>query len=173
VLFRQILLLSPMDPQLWVRHAEALKRLGRKQDAVQSFRRAAQMLSEFGHFQRAIAAMRLALELSPNDIDLISDLIRLELKKNKKGTRTVEVPITDIGAVVAESQRLALPMLEQQPVAPGITMDVKLPEYPMVKRLSDREVAIRPAPDAKWLVVSSDGPVSLRYTDELPPDIGT
>lgn len=167
VLYRQILMQAPMDPQLWVRHAEALKRLNRKRDAVLSYQRAAHMLAELGHFQRAIAAMRLALELEPNDIDLISELIRMEMRKNKKGTRTVEVPIADVAAAVPEAQRLALPMLQEEP-AKAITVEIPMPEYPLVKRVSDREIAIKPAPDAKWIIVSSDGSLSLRYADEAP-----
>ncbi len=167
VLYRQILMLAPLDPQLWVRHAEALKRLNRKRDAVLSYQRASHMLAELGHFQRAIAAMRLALELEPDDIEVISELIRLELRKNKRGTKTVEVPIADVSASVPEASRLALPMLKEEP-ARAITVEVPMPEYPLVKRVSDREIAIKPSPEAKWIIVSGDGSLSLRYADEAP-----
>jgi tetratricopeptide (TPR) repeat protein len=167
VLYRQILLLAPLDPQLWVRHAEALKRLSRQREAMMSYQRAAMMLGELGHFQRAIAAMKLALELSPDNIDLISDLIRLEMRKNKRGTKTVEVPIADVSVSVPEAARLALPMLAQEPTR-AITVEIPMPEYPLVKRVSDRELAIKPTPEGKWLIVSADTAVSLRYADEAP-----
>ncbi len=177
-LYRQILMLSPLDPQLWVRHAEALKRLGRTFDAVGSYRRASQMLAEVGLFPRAIAALRLALELTPDDVDLISELIRLELKKNKKGgPKTLEMPVTDLPPPAAASQPLALPML-QDPAAvedavtnPGLAVEVAPPEYPLVRHLSERALAIRLRPGDPWMVVTSESKLTVWQTDDLPdPD---
>ncbi len=90
------------------------------------------------------------------------------MKKNRKGTKTVEVPVVDLPSAPSDSQRLALPMLEETVTNPGVTIEVRAPEYPMVRRLSERELAIRPQPDARWMVVSAEGPVSLRFLDELP-----
>src|SRR3954469_11100873 len=131
VLYRQILLLHPRDPQLWVRHAEALKRLGRSDDAIESYRRASLMLAELGHLPRAVAALRLALELKENDLDLIAELIRMELKKNQRETRP-GTPTVQMQRLHTPQPLLALPVLEEAVTNPGITIEVLggLEDYP-------------------------------------------
>src|SRR5688572_21027065 len=119
VLYRQMLLLHPREAQLWVRHAEALKRLSRSDDAVDSYRRAASMLSEAGHVPRAVAALRLALELKPDDLELISELIRMELKKNKREGR----PRPALARIATPKELLALAVLEEPVTHPGITLE--------------------------------------------------
>lgn len=168
VLYRQMLLLHPRDAQLWVRHAEALRRLVRIDDAVDSYRRAAGMLAEAGHFPRAVAALRLALEMRPEDLDLISELIRMELRKNQREVRTASVPPPP-PRIPTPDQMLALPILEEPITNPGITIEV-LPhadEWPQVRRLSDRAVALKPGPDARWVVIESDSELRVSFADNL------
>lgn len=83
VMLRQLLLQAPRDGQLWVRHAETLRRMGRPADAAGSFRTGARVLGEDGHVARGIAAMKLALQLRPDDLDLISELIQLQQKRGR------------------------------------------------------------------------------------------
>ncbi len=167
VLYRQMLLQYPRDPQLWVRHAETLRRLQRVPEAIDSYQRAAAMLAELGHFPRAVAALRLALELKPDDLDLISELIRLELRKNLREARPAPA------AVVVESpetpeERLALPALDEPVTNPGITIEVTDPHrWPQVRRLSGRGVALKSGPDARWVIVESDSELRISFADEL------
>jgi tetratricopeptide (TPR) repeat protein len=170
VLCRQMLLLHPRDAQLWVRHADTLKRLSRVDDAVESYRRAAAMLTEAGHFPRAVAALRLALELRNDDLDLISELIRVELKKNSRDARTVTA------ATAAPPRRirtpdalLALPILDEPVTNPGVTLEVMAPadDWPQVRRLSKRAVALKPGPDARWVVIESETDVRVSFADAV------
>lgn len=86
VLLRQALTQSPRDVQSWLKHAEVLKRLGRNLDAISNYRLAARILDDDGHHQRAVAALKLALSLVPDDIDLITDIIRLEMRARRTTT---------------------------------------------------------------------------------------
>lgn len=170
VLFRQMLLTQPRDGQLWVRHAEALKRLGRTDDSVESYRRAAAMLAEAHHFPRAVAALKLALEQRPDDLDLISELIRVELRKNAREGRS-----SPVAAVVAPPRiptpdpMLALPVLEEPITNPGITIEVVPPDHdwPQMRRLSARAVALKTSADARWIVLESDTEVRVSFADEV------
>ncbi len=168
VLYRQMLLLHPRDAQLWVRHAEALKRLSRTEDAVDSYRRAAAMLSEAGHFPRAVAALRLALELHHDDLDLISELIRMELKKNLREPRSVTAPSLP-ARISTPDHLLALPVLSEPITNPGVTIEVVPPsdQWPQVRRLSSRAVALKPGPDARWVVIESQTGIRVSFTDTL------
>ena len=169
VLYRQMLLLHPRDAQLWVRHADALKRLSRVDDAVESYRRAAAMLTEAGHFPRAVAALRLALELRNDDLDLISELIRVELKKNHREARAMTPAVPPPRRIPTPDALLALPILEEPITNPGITIEVLPPadEWPQVRRLSGRAVALRPGPDARWVLIESDTEVRVSFADAV------
>lgn len=168
VLYRQMLLLHPRDAQLWVRHAEALKRLTRIEDAVESYKRAAAMLAEAGHYPRAVAALKLALELRSDDLDLISELIRTELKKNHLQARAPTAPAMP-AAIPTPTELLALPVLEEAITNPGITIEV-LPsadEWPQVRRISSRSLGLKAGPDARWVVIKSKSELEVTFADEL------
>jgi tetratricopeptide (TPR) repeat protein len=167
VLYRQMLLQYPRDAQLWVRHAETLKRLDRIPEAVESYQRAAAMLAELSHFPRAVAALRLALELKPDDLDLISELIRMELRKNLREARPAPV-VPSLARAETPAEMLALPALDEPVTNPGITIEVAdATHWPDVRRLSARAVALKSSPDARWVIVESDTDLRLSFTDEL------
>jgi hypothetical protein len=86
VLLRQVLTQSPRDSATWLKHAEVLKRLARPVDAVASYRLAARLLDEDGYHSRAAVALKLALRLLPEDVDLIADIIRSEMKARRPGS---------------------------------------------------------------------------------------
>ncbi len=171
VLFRQMLLTQPRDGQLWVRHAEALKRLGRTDDSVESYRRAAAMLAEAHHFPRAAAALKLALEQRPDDLDLISELIRVELRKNQREGRAAPVAAAVAAAprIPTPDAMLALPILEEPVTNPGITIEVVPPndDWPQLRRLSARAVALKTNADARWIVLDSDSEVRVSFADDV------
>ena len=83
VLYRQMLTLQPRDSGLWLRHAEVLKRLKRIEPAVGAYRMAAQLLMDVGHGPRAVACLKLAHELQPEDLDLVTEIIRYELRQRQ------------------------------------------------------------------------------------------
>lgn len=108
ILLRQALTQSPSDVQTWLKHAEVLKRLSRNADAVSSYRIAARLLDDTGHHHRAVAALKLGLALSHDDIDLITDIIRLEMRarRSNDGVRSlfpVSSPSQLLGAGGASS----------------------------------------------------------------------
>lgn len=109
VLLRQALTQAPRDVQTWLKHAEVLKRLSRDADAVSSYRLAARLLDEAGHHHRAVAALKLGLALVPDDIELITDIIRLEMRARQAtaGVRSVfpvSSPSQLLGTVPASSE---------------------------------------------------------------------
>ncbi len=121
VLYRQMLTVAPRDPSLWLRHAELLKRLARTESSVSSYRMAARLLMDAGHAARAIACLKMALELLPDDIDLVTDIIRFELRqlKTQRASHLPPPPLVDhLQAMRAEHEQvhettpqlLALPM---------------------------------------------------------------
>jgi tetratricopeptide (TPR) repeat protein len=109
VLFRQMLTLAPRDANLWLRHAELLKRLDRSYPAVTSYRMAAQLLMDVGHAGRAVACLKLALELVPEDIDLVTDIIRFELRQRAQERAPRAMPGASAGEPSPDSQPRELP----------------------------------------------------------------
>ena len=249
VLYRQVVTLVPGDAPAWIRHAETLKRLSRVSEAVWSYRTASSILRALGHEGRALACLKLALELKPDDIDLITEIIRIEMHRKRRLERLPYVGQAKDGAAsvpIADLQRpkLALPMLTEvdprqladsivmqvpgstptesviahesaprenrvvpQPPgldaasqtsaaaeqsggadgageavavpvvrgtpAPAVEIEVQLaqmPAWPQVRRIHDREVAIKTGPASKWLVVSSSSPLDVRFETSLAID---
>lgn len=102
VLLRQALLLSPRDAQTWLKHAEVLKRLSRGPAAAGSYRLAARLLEDEGHHTRSIAALKLALAELPDDVDIITDIIRSEMhaRKSEAGVRSL-FPVSSASQLLA------------------------------------------------------------------------
>jgi hypothetical protein len=75
--YQQILKLAPKDPNMRVRHAEACRRAGERQQAIVSYRMAADLLLAVGCESRARGAIKAALELDPKDPVLLAELARL------------------------------------------------------------------------------------------------
>ena len=178
VLYRQALTLVPRDSQLWLKHGETLRHLGQQADAIDSYRMAATILATDGHFSRAIASMKLALELRPNDVELISDIIRLEMRhsevKDRPAFVSPHISSETPAPLLALPSAIALPLTpspEFSPVTPppfaAPPQNNALPEWPQVRRLSESEVAMRASAQSQWVVVSSVTPVVVRYVAEL------
>lgn len=108
VLYRQLLTVAPRDHALWLKHAELLKRLERTEPAVSSYRMAAQLLMDFGYANRAIAALKIALELRPDDIELVSDIIRYELRQRQRSREMPAVVAAENSNPVAPAELHAL-----------------------------------------------------------------
>ena len=163
VLYRQALTLVPRDSQLWLKHGETLRHLGHHGDAVESYRMAATILATDGHFLRAIAAVKLALELRPADVELTCDIIKLEMRHSQARARPT-YPQNDFRATQTPVPSLALPMSVE-----AISPRDSAPEWPQVRRLSDSEVAMKATPSSKWVVVSSVTPLVVRFSADLDP----
>ena len=135
---------------------------------MESYRRAAAMLSEAGHFPRAVAALRLALEMRRDDVDLISELIRMELKKNQRPGRASPTP-SPSPRIPTPDAMLALPVLEEAVTNPGITIEMLqlADEWPQVRRLNARAVALKPGPEARWVVIESETDIRVSFADTL------
>lgn len=180
VLVRQALTLVPRDPALWVKHADTLRRLHRLRDAAASYRMAASLFSQEGHDHRAIAALKVALDLLPEDVDLIADLIRVEMHRTRRAEAPRLSPNALRTSVHAETDPeptplLALPALPSSPSEFALQVEVEVEAkarsaWPQVRRLSDREVAIKSSEQARWIVISSEVPLSVRFEDSLDID---
>lgn len=196
VLYRQLLTHLPRDASLWLRHAETLRRLDRVDSSISSFRMAAQLLESDGHTARAVACLKVALELKPDDVDLVTDIIRFELRHRQaeREHATYPAPLPpppDAGPAepTEPAPLLALPMFASsdshiaelvpdahEPVppprasAPRVPLEVESPlqRWPQVRRVSDHEVAIKPSPFSKWIVVSAASALEVRFFDEFP-----
>lgn len=101
--YQRILRLEPRDPNMHVRHAEACRRSGERQQAISSYRTAAGLLLELGCASRARGALKAALELDPRD-----PLLQLEIAQLESN------PDTLISSVVSGE----LPLLP--PLEPGV-----------------------------------------------------
>ncbi|MDP1824340.1 MAG: hypothetical protein Q8L48_13885 [Archangium sp.] len=167
VLYRQMLTLQPRDSGLWLRHAEVLKRLERREAAVTAYRMAAQLLMDVGHGHRAVACLKLALEQRPEDVDLVTDIIRYELRQRaqERERPSQQRALPDAPHEPVE-QLLALPMLPQVPVE----VESPLERWPQVRRVSETEVAIKPSPFGKWVVLSSATTLEVRFLEDYPVD---
>ncbi len=231
VLYRQVVTLVPGDAPAWIRHAETLKRLNRIAEAVWSYRTAANILRSLGHEGRALASLKIALEFKPDDIDLITEIIRIEMHRKRRLERPSQVASKDtpVASPLADltKPKLALPMLteidprqsadsvvmrvpESSPTepagvdaaagpvaveppkngavetpvklearviratpAPAVQLEVQvsqMPVWPQVRRIHDREVAIKAGPTSKWVVVSSNAPLDVRFETKLAID---
>ncbi len=194
VLYRQMLTLLPRDANLWLRHAELLKRLDRIDPSITSYRMAAQLLMDAGHSGRAIACLKMALALKPDDIDLVTDIIRFELRERQHEREHPEpqpepLPPESTAEPEAPPALLALPMFvssdsritslipelhepipEPRPSAPRIPLEVDSPlqRWPQVRRVSDTEVAIKASPFAHWVVVTAASNLDVRFFEQYP-----
>jgi tetratricopeptide (TPR) repeat protein len=165
--YGKLLELEPRDPHLHIRHAEAWRRAGDARKAVSAYRRAAELLLALGCEARARAALKVALELDPRDTDLAHALQRLTSSHAARPEALFlsgplprrEVMELHVQPAVVPG-RLALP---QGPAAPTLPV----PGSAEVKRLSPQTLAVRAAPGARWLVVSSRSPLTAYEVDDL------
>ncbi|MFO0595272.1 MAG: hypothetical protein U0228_08205 [Myxococcaceae bacterium] len=198
VLYRQLLTHAPRDSSLWLKHAETLKRLDRSAPAVSSYRMAASLLADSGHGNRAVACLKIALGLQPDDVDLVSDIIRVELRERQRtrGRELVEeaippavsdpsvmsdekhaAPLLALPMFVSSDSRLADASGPPQPPprasVPRIPVEVEAPllTWPQIRRLADGAIAIKPSPFSHWVVLTSRTGIEVTFFDEYPvPD---
>jgi hypothetical protein len=115
--YRKVLKLAPRDPNMHVRHAEACRRAGERQQAIYSYREAANLLLELGCETRARGALKAALELDPHDLVLQDDIARL----------TPQALAHEEAAALEVQERGELPMLppldsDAEPTQPFLPM---------------------------------------------------
>lgn len=182
VLLRQALTHAPRDAALWVKHADTLRKLHRLGDAGASYRMAATIFAQDGREGRAIAALKVALSLVPDHIDIIADLIRLEMHRTERAAQpasSLPAPVPD-SAPLPETvaPQLALPAVASSPTDFALEVEVEVETvqarhegvWPQVRRLNDREVAIKASASARWIVVTSSTPLDVRFERELSVD---
>jgi len=197
VLYRQVLTRVPRDASVWVRHAEVLKRLGNGEKAAWSYRTAATILVALGYEARAIACLRLALAFKPDDIDLVTELIRVEMHRAQHKQHARPAPAVALAEL--QEPQLALPMLTEidprptgdsvivhleaalspaavhAPAASApLPIEIELPlahqQWPQVRRISDLEVAIKANAASEWIVLTSGSPIEVRFSEALSID---
>ncbi len=173
--YQQVLRLAPRDPNMHVRHAEACRRAGDRQQAIASYRTAAELLLELGCEIRARGALKAALELDPRDPFLREVVERL-------GTQHEEP-----GAPDGSESRAALPMLPAlessvDPVPPALpgerTQGAVSPEEPSrtaalppIHRVLPTAPSVPPAspPVLQPAPVRSQTPLPRPAAAPLPP----
>jgi hypothetical protein len=127
--YQQVLRLAPRDPNMHVRHAEACRRAGDRQQAIASYRTAAELLLELGCESRARGALKAALELDPRDQFLQEVVARLGSQH--------EEPFSP----EAPESRDELPMLP--PLESGLGPVPPLPAAPHIRRAAGSEESSR------------------------------
>ena len=164
VLYRQMLTLQPRDSGLWLRHADVLKKLGRRESAVSSYRMAARLLMDLGHGHRAVACLKLAHEQLPDDLDLVTEIIRYELRQRQWERERPSAHAAALAESPSETVEplLALPMLPRVPVE----LESPLERWPQVRRVSETEVAVKASPFSKWVVLTADTAIEVRFLEE-------
>lgn len=206
-LIREAIRSAPGDAQLHIRLAETLRRLRRDQAAVEVYRNASKLLADEGHTVRAIAALKLALEVEPENLDVVSELIALEVKRSQSSTqygweRFAPTPLEaaidyelQIREEAAQASASATPATGESASATGVetptepeapaevasldtvpavekpvpaeAMAEQRVRYPVIRRLSDREFAIKSNAQGRWLVVSSETPLTARFVEDV------
>lgn len=128
--YQRILRLAPRDPNMHVRHAEACRRSGERQQAISSYRTAAGLLLELGCASRARGALKAALELDPRDSLLQLEIAQLESNPDTLISSVVsgELPLLPPlesanapkwGADMASAAATAQPLPQTQETPPG------------------------------------------------------
>lgn len=175
VLYRQLLGAQPRDAALWLKHAEVLKRLERRGPAVNSYRMAARLLMEQGHGQRAVACLKQALEQQPDDLDIVTEIIRCELAQRQEDLRRSQqtasvdfdfLPLEELPPVAERASFLELPAPARSPAMFQARPPREREAWPQVVRRSLGEVAIRPSPFSPWVVLTSTSEIDVRIQDD-------
>ena len=88
----------------------------------------------------------------------------MELKKKLRG----RAPVLAAHLESPDEERLALPVLEEAVTNPGITIGVADgTQWPQVRRLSGRSVALKSGPEARWVIIESATELRVSFADEL------
>jgi tetratricopeptide (TPR) repeat protein len=167
--YGKLIQLEPSDPHLHVRHAEAWRRAGERTKAIAAYRAAAELLLLQGCESRARAALKVAQELAPEDLELARAVERLT---PTYGPRREEVRLP---SSIPEHQR---DMVELHTRAANVPGRLALPPVPgaprapsrspvELRRLSSNTLAIRAAPGMRWVVVSSRTPLTAYEVDDV------
>ncbi len=154
--------LDPADPQLRLRHAEACRRAGLKSAAVASYRVAAELFVQLGHFPRAQAALKTALHVSPGDAAVEGALEHLRGLPRPSAKTLLE----EAGHELKPADLLAQAAMEMEAARSVESFT------PQVRRLSASELAFKPGPTSRWVVLKADSSIRVRFTKELPSPHG-
>jgi tetratricopeptide (TPR) repeat protein len=166
--YGRLLELEPRDPHLYVRHAEAWRRAGERKKAIASYRAAAELLLRQGCEARARAALKVALELDPQDAELAQALERLTpaYRPRREEVLPSRIPEHLRDMVELHTRPANVPGRLALPPAPASTA-APLPSPAEVRRLSPNTIAMRAAPGTRWVVVSSRTPLTAYEVEEL------
>ena len=175
VLLRQALTQSPNDVQTWLKHAEVLKRLSRNADAISNYRIAARILDETGHHQRAVAALKLGLALSHDDVELITDIIRLEMRarRSSAGVRSlfpVSSPSQLLSVVSASSESSLYSSASASMLAAEDEPQLALPMVTSVSPVPRRLDTWVPEPTPPRPATTPPGPATESAPLQTPPE---
>jgi hypothetical protein len=132
--YAELTAMLPSDPQVWLKHADACRRAQNLTQAVASYRRAARAFSAQGYMTRAMAVLRVALEVEPKNERARGELLRLQ--EYLRGTPSSTQPT--------------------QPQIPAVE-----PRGHQIKRISPYAVAFRPEAGVRWMLVHSRSPIEL------------
>jgi tetratricopeptide (TPR) repeat protein len=159
--YGKLIQLEPRDPHLHVRHAEAWRRAGERTKAIAAYRAAAELLLLQGCEARARAALKVALELAPEDPELALAVERLT---PTYGPRREEVRLP---SSIPEHQRELVELHTRAVNVPGRLALPPVPGAPELRRLSSNTLAMRAAPGMRWVVVSSRTPLTAYEVDDV------
>ncbi|MGD8608981.1 MAG: hypothetical protein PVH21_16905 [Myxococcales bacterium] len=78
---------KPDEPRWSHRKADLLRRMGRKEDALRAYERAAYLYSEKGFDARATATAKLMLMIDPTRIDVLERVTRAAVRRSERQRR--------------------------------------------------------------------------------------
>jgi tetratricopeptide (TPR) repeat protein len=167
--YRQVLAAEPKDPQTRIRYAEICRRAGALDEAVEAYLQAAELLAAAGHAQRAHAALKLALQVTPDDPRLRSALERVAVAAaTSPGQSFQREAATRVGQIASP----------RGPLVRSVSLEMEVVEIPLqaapagahvqVRRLAANAVAVQVGAEGKWVVVTSPSPIAFELRDELP-----
>jgi tetratricopeptide (TPR) repeat protein len=113
-LYLKLIEVNRTDPSLRLWHAELCTRLKRIDAAVASYRIAAHLLKQLGHFAKAHAALKFAVRLAPTDMALRRALLELNSEEAQPATMAAlpkDQPATELvsgaGPFVGDESEIA------------------------------------------------------------------
>lgn len=174
--YAELIRLEPRDPQLRLRHAEACRRLGEAAQAMDSYEAAARLLVELGHFARAKAALRAALEVVPQDANVQAYLREVEELQQRHGRPVSGSRPRPASPIYERPRSISLeevPLVAPQPLPQKKVREAAAHERPapvaggpQVRRLSETTLAFKPSPSARWVILSSATPIQVSFAEE-------
>src|SRR5712671_6547870 len=146
---------EPKDMAQRLKLGEAYRRMGQPQKAIESYQHAAKFFADEGQLIKAIAAVKIVLEIDPRNAQALSQLGQMNERRKGSGVPLAKVSVTSRAAAPKAPPASLRPGPNKTPEAAGITNNPRAIELPpddeATLELDDgRSLQLeRPAPSAR------------------------